>query len=93
MAGCALCGCTGITSRVALLAFCRKVRPGKRKIRRIVVKSHVCIAGLVTGVTGRIFINIAIYAAVTIVGYRIDMAIGAGKFCVIGRILVAIRAF
>ena len=93
MAGRTFRRCSGISVRVALIAIHRKVRTRERETGGIVVKSHVCISGRVTGQTGRVFINIAIYRRVAVVCFRIYMAISTGKFCIIGWILVTIRAF
>ena len=68
----------------------RQVRPGQRKIRRVVVKSTVRVASRVTGETSRIFISITAQSIVRIVRFRIDVANRARKFRKIGWIDVAI---
>ena len=63
----------------------------QREIGGVVVKGCACIAGGVTGIASSIFIYVPIHTGMPIVCFRVYVAICAGKFCKIGRILVTVR--
>lgn len=93
MAGGTLRGRARISIGMALVALRSKMRASEREIGQTVVKSIVSIARWVTNQTGRTFIHVAVYAAVVLICFRIDVASSAGKFRKIGWIQVAFCTF
>ena len=74
---------TSITCGVALNAISSKVRPRQWEGRHVVVKTVVRIARRVAGEASRVIKRIAVYAAVLVIGFGVDMAIGATEFSIV----------
>lgn len=83
---------TSIPGRMALHTIRGKVCPGQWEIRGIVVKSIVSATGRMAGKAGRTVVSIASNSGMTIVRFGVGMARGTGKFRVIRRVRMAIRA-
>lgn len=90
MAGRALCGGIGKSSGMAIKALNRLVCSRKREACRIVIKNYICIAGWVASQTNGAAVGIPIYAGMLVVGFRIGVTSNTSKFCIIGRIGMAI---
>ena len=93
MAGSAGGGRTLVAISMTLKTVYFKVGTRERESCLVMVKSILGTARRVAGQTGRIFIYIAAYAFMTVIGLRIQMAYNAGKFTVVIRIAVAFGTF
>ena len=91
MATGAIGGSACIPRSVTINAIGREVRPSQREAGVVVIKSTVRFARRVTGQTGGTVVRIPVDAVVVVVGFGIGMAVGAGEFCKIGRIGMAIH--
>ena len=83
---------SGISCCMTFHTIGLQVCTSQRKTGCIVVKSSTCIAGRVTGQTSGIFIHITIYTAVSVVGFRVDVANNTRVFSIVRWICVAFRA-
>lgn len=81
---------TGIAIGVTLVTTRGNVRPGQWKIGGIVVKRPRSITCRVASQAGRAVVGISADAIVLVIGLRVGMAGGTGKFSVIGRVGMAL---
>ena len=93
MTGSTGCGRTLVAIGMTLKTVYLEVSTRERESCLVMVKCILSTACRVAGQTGRIFIYIAAYAFMTVIGLRIQMAYNAGKFTVVIRIAMAFRTF